>query len=506
MGMFNKKGSAEDTHGEVEQPAPIAQGRKSRGLLRRRSKGETREHGEDLAPEVDTGSQSKSKGWLTRRPKDDDILPPPPPQPTLRNSANVAKPAAKKGAKRNWIGRKQKAESTEDDTALNQAEVVQEAPKPPPRIRTPEEIAAGLERQKAAVNAIRNTPEKRAATRALAPTEIPPATTTSAYSTAPVDRSGANRAPADRSGGKFKNMFKGKGPSIPGFRSKRGSSSPSENNVVSSAPVEVAPERDDGSSGNSGDALGTDTTTSFSAPETKKGGKFRGIFKRGSSKTKIASPARDLPARSSSGQAGVPYEVELSEQAELSDEPVPSDASAASYSEPAPPLHMQQQQQQLPAAYSGIATQEYAPVLPQTAEGMGHNQGQTNGYAPVHSKTRSREGLQQQSSQGGSSYTREGGGASYDREETGESHYLEARNKYGKQGGGARVQYPNGANSYDDSASSHAHGCGQQAGPAINYQQQAGHSRYDEEEEDEDGAGQLDSGEWERVNRTWNRA
>lgn len=246
------------------------------------------------------------------------------------------------------------AESTEDDTALNQAEVVQEAPKPPPRIRTPEEIAAGLERQKAAVNAIRNTPEKRAATRALAPTEIPPATTTSAYSTAPVDRSGANRAPADRSGGKFKNMFKGKGPSIPGFRSKRGSSSPSENNVVSSAPVEVAPERDDGSSGNSGDALGTDTTTSFSAPETKKGGKFRGIFKRGSSKTKIASPARDLPARSSSGQAGVPYEVELSEQAELSDEPVPSDASAASYSEPAPPLHMQQQQQQLPAAYSGM--------------------------------------------------------------------------------------------------------------------------------------------------------
>lgn len=244
-------------------------------------------------------------------------------------------------------------ETTEDDTALNPAEVVQEAPKPPPRIRTPEEIAAGLERQKAAVNAVRNTPEKRAATRALAPTELPPATTTSAYSTAPVDRSGANRAPADRSGGKFKSMFKGKGPSIPGFRSKRGSSSPSDNTVVSSAPVEVAPEKDGGSSGNSSAALGTGTTTSFSAPDTKKGGKFRGIFKRGSSKTKIASPAKDLPARNSSEQAGVPYEVELSEQAELSDEPVPSDASAASYAEPTPPQHTQQQQQQLPTAYSG---------------------------------------------------------------------------------------------------------------------------------------------------------
>lgn len=242
-------------------------------------------------------------------------------------------------------------DATEDDTALNQAEIVQEAPKPPPRIRTPEEIAAGLERQKAAVNAIRNTPEKRAATRAVAPIEIPPATTTSAYSTAPVDRSGANGASADRSGGKFKNMFKGKSPSIPGFKSKRSSGSPSDNTVVSSAPVEVVPEVDGGSSG---DALGNGATTSASAPDTKKGGKFRGMFKRKSSKTKIASPARELPARSSSGQTGVPHEVELSDQAELSDEPVPSDVSAASFSEQVPPQHIPQQQQQLPAGYSGM--------------------------------------------------------------------------------------------------------------------------------------------------------
>ena len=31
----------------------------------------------------------------------------------------------------------------------------------------------------------------------------------------------------------------------------------------------------------------------------------------------------------------------------------------------------------------------------------------------------------------------------------------------------------------------------------------AGHYGHDEEE---DGAGQLDSGDWERVNRAWNRA
>ena len=241
--------------------------------------------------------------------------------------------------------------STEDDTALDQAELVPEAPKPPPRIRTPEEIAAGLERQKAAVNAVRNTPEKRAATRAVAPVEIPPATTSNAYSTAPVDRSGANRASADRSGGKFKGMFKGKGPSIPGFKSKRTSGVSSDNTVVSSAPVEVAPEVNGGSTGIS-DGL-TGVNTSALAPDTKKGGKFRGMFKTGSSKNKMASPARDLPDRGSPGQIGTAHEVELSDQAELSDKPVLHDESAASYSQQVPAQHMQQQHQQLPAGYSG---------------------------------------------------------------------------------------------------------------------------------------------------------
>ena len=240
--------------------------------------------------------------------------------------------------------------STEDDTALNQADIVQEPPKPPPRIRTPEEIAAGLERQKAAVNSIRNTPEKRAATRAMAPVEIPSATTSNAYSTAPVDRSGANRA--DRSGGKFKGMFKGKSPSIPGFKSKRNAGSPPDNAVVSSAPVEVTPEVD----GESGISDGTGANTSALAPETKKGGKFKGMFKRGSGKPKIASPARDLPARSSPGQAGAPHEVELSDQADMSDEPVLNNESAMSYSNQAPAQH----QQQLPAGYSGMLSSSSA--------------------------------------------------------------------------------------------------------------------------------------------------
>lgn len=239
--------------------------------------------------------------------------------------------------------------STEDETALNQADIVQEAPKPPPRIRTPEEIAAGLERQKAAVNAVRNTPEKRAATRAMAPVEIPPVTTSNAYSTAPVDRSGANRA--DRSGGKFKGMFKGKSPSMPGFKSKRSAGSPSDAAVVSSAPVEVAPQID----GGTGVSDGTGANTSAVAPETKKGGKFKGMFKRGSGKAKIASPARDLPAGSSLGQTGAPHEVELSDQAELSDEPVLNNESASSYSDQAPAHH----QQQLPAGYSGMLSSSY---------------------------------------------------------------------------------------------------------------------------------------------------
>ena len=244
----------------------------------------------------------------------------------------------------------------EDDTALNQADIVQEPPKPPPRVRTPEEIAAGLERQKAAVNAVRNTPEKRAATRAAAPVEIPPAITSNAYSTAPVDRSGANRGTMDRSGGKFKGMFKGKGPSIPGFKSKRSAGSPADNAVVSSAPVEVVPEGDETSSNIASDSLGNGGNSSTPAPNNKKGGKFKGMFKRGSGKSKVASPVKELPARSSALPGG-PREVELSDQAELSNEPVLDGESDASYSEPAPSQrHMQQQpHQQMPSGYSGMS-------------------------------------------------------------------------------------------------------------------------------------------------------
>ena len=220
-------------------------------------------------------------------------------------------------------------------------------------MRTPEEIAAGLERQKAAVNAVRNTPEKRAATRAAAPVEIPPATTSNAYSTAPVDRSGANRASMDRSGGKFKGMFKGKGPSMPGFKSKRSPASPADNAVVSSAPVEVVPEGDGANSAS--DSLGNGGNSTTLAPDNKKGGKFRGMFKRGSGKSKTASAVKELPSKSAA-VAGGPREVELSDQAELGNEPVFDGGSDASYSEPAAPQrHMpQQSHQQLPTGYSGM--------------------------------------------------------------------------------------------------------------------------------------------------------
>ena len=43
---------------------------------------------------------------------------------------------------------------------------------------------------------------------------------------------------------------------------------------------------------------------------------------------------------------------------------------------------------------AGIATQEYAPVLPNPANAMGHNQLETNNYAPVHSPVQEGNGYQ----------------------------------------------------------------------------------------------------------------
>ena len=212
---------------------------------------------------------------------------------------------------------------SEDSTSITPAEIV--APKPPPRVRTPEEVAAGLERQKAAVDAIRNTPEKRAATRAAAPIEIPSTTIAAGVSTAPVDTSGTNRplAPAS-SGGKLKGMFKGKVPSVPGFKSKRATAVAGEGAVVSSAPVEVAPDTTslpatDDSQG-SGRATAS-TSNPAAAPErSKSGGRFSGMFKRNSGKAK-KSKGKASPGVTND----VPDEVELTDQVDnvhLSEEPV----------------------------------------------------------------------------------------------------------------------------------------------------------------------------------------
>ena len=258
-------------------------------------------------------------------------------------------------------------EEEDDDTSVHAPEAVQEPVKPPPRIRTPEEIAAGLERQKAAVNAIRNTPEKRAATRAATPIEIPSTTNATGYSTAPVDRSGANRAPNDRSGGRFKGMFKVKGmpsmpsmPSVPGMK-KRNSAPAGESTVVSSAPVEVDPSIDptvpaDSANGKVSPAV---------AADMKSRGKFMGMFMRGSGKAKKPVVVKNtgkgkgnpkgvaFPLAKGKGKgSAVPDEVELSDhmdQLELSDEPVLDGEPTAEYSQPS--QHVPFQQPQQPAQY-----------------------------------------------------------------------------------------------------------------------------------------------------------
>lgn len=90
---------------------------------------------------------------------------------------------------------------------------------------------------------------------------------------------------------------------------------------------------------------------------------------------------------------------------------------------------------------AGITTQEYAPVLPQSTNGMGSNQLESNGYANTHEpRGRYMDGPD-----------------SYDQEEQG------GVNGFNPQGGTGRHGYFNGGNSYNS---------GQ--GGINKYQQQAG--------------------------------
>ncbi len=236
-------------------------------------------------------------------------------------------------------------------------------------------MAAGLERQKAAVNAIRNTPEKRAATRALAPIEIPSTSNAATYSTAPVDRSSANRAPNDRSGGKFKGMFKVRGmpsmpsmPSVPGMK-KRNSVPAGESAVVSSAPVEVDPSLDPTSPHVNADGKVAPAV----AADIKKGGKFKGMFMRGSKAKKSVVVGGKTKGKIKGKGSSVPDEVELSDQVDqldLKDEPVLGGEPTAEYVQPAsyaqPAQHVPIQHAQQATGMSGMLlyiTVQYCAIL-----------------------------------------------------------------------------------------------------------------------------------------------
>ena len=209
------------------------------------------------------------------------------------------------------------------------------------------------------MNAIRNTPEKRAATRALAPIEIPSTSNATSYSTAPVDRSSANRAPNDRSGGKFKGMFKVRGmpsmPSVPGLK-KRNSVPAGESTVVSSAPVEVDPSLDPTSTADNADGKVAPAV----AADMKKGGKFKGMFMRGSKAKKSVVVGGKTKGKIKGKGSSVPDEVELSDQVDqldLKDEPVLGRGAAAEHVQPAsyaqPAQHVPSQHAQQATGMSG---------------------------------------------------------------------------------------------------------------------------------------------------------
>ncbi len=222
------------------------------------------------------------------------------------------------------------------------------------------------------MNAIRNTPEKRAATRALAPIEIPSTSNAATYSTAPVDRNSANRAPNDRSGGKFKGMFKVRGmpsmPSVPGMK-KRNSVPAGESAVVSSAPVEVDPSLDPTSPHVNADGKVAPAV----AADIKKGGKFKGMFMRGSKAKKSVVVGGKTKGKIKGKGSSVPDEVELSDQVDqldLKDEPVLGGEPTAEYVQPAsyaqPAQHVPIQHAQQAAGMSGMLlyiTVQYCMLL-----------------------------------------------------------------------------------------------------------------------------------------------
>ncbi|DBA84422.1 TPA: hypothetical protein ACH3X1_006057 [Trebouxia sp. C0004] len=451
------------------------------------------------APQPTNGISGEKKSWMGRKPRvDRPIAPPPQPGDRVPKDKKKKVPKKKKkGPKRNWIGRKSKdqpePEEDEDDASVSATETAQEPTKPPPRIRTPEEIAAGLERQKAAVNAIRNTPEKRAATRALAPIEIPSTSNATSYSTAPVDRSSANRAPNDRSGGKFKGMFKVRGmpsmPSMPGLK-KRNSVPAGESTVISSAPVEVDPSLDPTSPADNADGKVAPAV----AADMKKGGKFKGMFMRGSGKAKKSVVVGGKGKGKSKGKgSSVPDEVELSDQVDqldLKDEPVLGQEPAAEYVQPADyaqsAQHVPFQHAQQATGMSGITTQEYAPVLPHTANGMhssSSSQQETNSYGINHHALGA---TPPEYPEGASSYRTAGMEQS--------NGYSPAHQIIRKAESGSG--YPGGASSYRMGGMQQSNGFNHHSGGYG-----GGQGGYGSEEED----GQLASGDWEHVNKTWNR-
>ncbi|KAL0019087.1 hypothetical protein WJX79_010553 [Trebouxia sp. C0005] len=363
---------------------------KKQGMFTRKSKPLQDEYTMEPAPQPSNGMSGEKKSWMGRKPKVDRPIAPPP-QPGDRvpkeKKKKVPKKKKKKGPKRNWIGRRSKdqPEPEEEEDDIEAIEAVQEPPKPPPRIRTPEEVAAGLERQKAAVNAIRNTPEKRAATRALAPIEIPSTSNATSYSTAPVDRSSANRTPNDRSGGKFKGMFK----------------------------VD---------------------------------------------------------------------QLDLKDEPLFDREPAAEYVQPAAYAQPAQQVPVQHAQQA--TGMSGITTQEYTPVLPHTANGMhSTSQQETNSYGTHHHGMRA---TPPEYSEGASTYRV--GGMEHP------NGYSPAHHNVHQAESGSG--YPGGASSYKTGGMQQSNGYNHHAGGYG-----GGQGGYGSEEED----GQLASGDWEHVNKTWNQ-
>ena len=115
--------------------------------------------------------------------------------------------------------------------------------------------------------------------------------------------------------------------------------------------------------------------------------------------------------------------------------------------------------------FSGITTQEYAPVLPHAATSMGHHQPEPNGYAPVHSPAHETE-ENRYYADAPNGYDQSRGMENLHLSEGAGNYLPQGQNGYGQSHDG-QGYYPEGVSSYDKVRGNQRYNYGRQAGILI---------------------------------------